>query len=195
MALIAAIPPNDRDSQVNAALASLCGGSLNSKLKGLACDVVNVSSPDIARNQPEPGPPAPSPTNTPKTTQSPKPTETPAATRPPKASPPAGSGPSVYIQIAAEAQRPDAETLRNRLLDDNFRVEGIELVKPTSATVHTYVRFFSASGAAQASRIADDMGTLNYKAVGIQDFSAYANGTQQSQNSLEIWIGKSQGAL
>jgi hypothetical protein len=98
----------------------------------------------------------------------------------------------VYIQIASEDQRADAEKLQSKLALDNFRAVGIQFVKPPVATVHTYVRFFAASGAVYAARITDEMNTLKYKSVGVQDFSAY---TDKPLPSLEIWIGSSQGKL
>ena len=97
----------------------------------------------------------------------------------------------VYIQISREDQRPDALKLREALREANFVPAEIELVTGDVATVHTYVRFFSALGALQASRVKDVMNKFGYQA-GIQDFSAYA---QSPLASIEIWIGKNQGPL
>ncbi len=81
--------------------------------------------------------------------------------------------------------------LKAKLAQANFRVEDIELVKLPIATRHTYIRFFEATGAVQAARIADIMNEMKYEAVGIQDFSAYT----EPKSSLEIWIGSTQGKL
>ena len=97
----------------------------------------------------------------------------------------------VYIQISREDQRPDALKLSEALREANFVPAEIELVTGDVATVHTYVRFFSAPGALQASRVKDVMNKFGYQA-GIQDFSAY---TQSPLASNEIWIGKNQGPL
>ena len=111
------------------------------------------------------------------------------AQRQPEPSQISGSGPTVYIQIAKEDQRADAERLQARLAQNDFRAVSIQFVQPPVATVHTYVRFFAASSALQAAKIADVMSALNYNAVGVQDFSSY---TDKPLPSLEIWIGRSQ---
>ena len=104
---------------------------------------------------------------------------------------PVNSAVPVYIQIAREEQRADAMALQAALRNEGFATPGIELVTSEVATVHTYVRFFSASGALQASRVNSVMKTLGY-ASAVQDFSAYS---QSPLSSIEIWVGKSQGLL
>lgn len=99
---------------------------------------------------------------------------------------------AVYIQISKPEQKADAEALQNALRKEGFAAPGIEFVTGEVATVHTYVRFFAAPGALQASRVKDVMTKLGYSAPGVQDFSAY---TSSPLSSIEVWIGKSQGKL
>ena len=103
----------------------------------------------------------------------------------------ADSAVTVYIQIAKEEQRADALVLQDTLRKDGFTTPGIELATGEVATVHTYIRFFAASGALKASRVKDVMSKLGYTSS-VQDFSAY---TPSPLSSIEVWIGKSQGNL
>ena len=98
----------------------------------------------------------------------------------------------VYIQIAKPEQRADAEALQDALRKEGFAAPGIQLVTGEVATVHTYVRFFAASGASQASRVKDVMSKLGYTSPGVQDFSGY---TPSPLSSIEVWIGKNQDKL
>jgi len=103
----------------------------------------------------------------------------------------ASSAVKVYIQIANEQQKPDAERLRDALNKEGFAVNPIETVTSDVATVNNYVRFFAATGAAPASKAKQIMTSLGYE-TGIQDFSAYS---EKPLSSLEIWIGKKQQPL
>jgi len=98
----------------------------------------------------------------------------------------------VYIQISKPEQRADAEALQDALRKDGFAAPGVQLVTSEVATVHTYVRFFAASGASKASTVKDVMSKLGYTSPGVQDFSAY---TPSPLSSIEVWIGKNQGNL
>jgi hypothetical protein len=102
------------------------------------------------------------------------------------------ASPDVYIQISNSEQKSDAEALQEALRKDGFGAPRIELVTGEVATVHTYVRFFSAPGALQANRVKDAMSKLGYASPTVQDFSAF---TQSPLSSVEVWIGKSQGKL
>jgi hypothetical protein len=98
----------------------------------------------------------------------------------------------VYIQIAKEEQRDDAKALQEALRKEGFAAPGIQLVTGEVATVHTYVRFFAAPGASQASHVKDVMSKLGYTSPAVQDFSAF---TPSPLLSIEVWIGKTQGTL
>jgi hypothetical protein len=97
----------------------------------------------------------------------------------------------VYVQIAKEEQREDGLKLQLALRNKGFATPPIRLVNGAVATVHTYVRFFSAPGALKASIVNDVMRELGYTSA-VQDFSAF---TQTPLPSIEVWIGKSQGRL
>ena len=87
----------------------------------------------------------------------------------------------VYIQIAREEQRPEAERLRSALQKLAFAAPGVELV--ASATDHTYVRYFAVNNLDKATQIDQEMKRLGFPSK-IQNF---ANGRQTPQ--LEVWIG------
>ncbi len=97
----------------------------------------------------------------------------------------------VYIQISKHEQGTDAEALQNALRKEGFASPEIELVAREVAPVNTYIRFFAAPGALQASRVKDVMSKLGYKSA-VQDFSAYA---PSPLSYIEIWIGKNQDKL
>jgi hypothetical protein len=98
----------------------------------------------------------------------------------------------VYVQISKPEQRSDAEALQDALRKDGFATPGIELVTGQVATVHTYIRYFAAPGALQASRVKDVMSKLGYTSPAVQDFSAYS---PSPLSNIEVWIGKTQGRL
>src|SRR5262249_28266322 len=89
-------------------------------------------------------------------------------------------------------QRDDAKALQDALNKAGFVVPGIELVTGNVATLHTYVRFFSASDEPRAHQVRDVMSHLRYASPDVQNFS---NFTSSSLSPIEIWIGKNQGKL
>ena len=95
----------------------------------------------------------------------------------------------VYIQIAKEEQRAEAQALAAELRQEGFATPGIELV--STPTTNTYVRFFARNNA----HVADQVNTVIRKhglASVVQDFTATST-TALSQ--IEVWIGSRQAPL
>jgi hypothetical protein len=109
-----------------------------------------------------------------------------------KTSNPGSSTIQVYVQIASEEQREDAQRLQVELGKHGFSAQGIELMSESAATRNTYVRFFSAGSESEARKVEEVLNNLGYTKPGIQDFSP---STHPPLPSIEVWIGKSQGRL
>src|SRR5215472_8896265 len=66
----------------------------------------------------------------------------------------------VYIQIAKEDQRTDADKLANKLKSANFAVQDLDLVQ--QPTQNNYVRYFSAKGEPYADKVLQTMKDLGF---------------------------------
>ena len=89
----------------------------------------------------------------------------------------------VYIQIAREDQRDDAQKLEQALNAGGYTAPGVELVQ--TPTRNTYIRYFSPNKKDQAEKIQQMMQQLGITAA-IQNFSI-AQGA--SSPDLEVWLG------
>ncbi len=95
----------------------------------------------------------------------------------------------VYIQIAKEEQRAEAQALAAELRRDGFATPGIELV--SAPTVNTYVRFFARKNARVADQVDAAMHKLGF-ASAVQDFTASSTTTL---SQIEVWIGSRQAPI
>ena len=98
---------------------------------------------------------------------------------------PATTPVQVYIQIAREDQRSEAQSLQAALKAAGFGAPGVELVP--SGTVNTYVRYFAPNTASVANRVATLMQQQGL-AASVQDFT---NATAPLRQ-IEVWIGSKQ---
>ena len=103
--------------------------------------------------------------------------------------PEAGARAQVYIQIAKEEQRAEAQTLAVTLRGEGFATPGIELV--STPTANTYVRFFARNTVRAADQVDATMRKLGF-ASAVQDFTASST-TPLPQ--IEVWIGSRQAPL
>jgi hypothetical protein len=92
----------------------------------------------------------------------------------------------VYIQIAREDQRDDAQKLEQALNSGGYSAPGVELVQ--TPTRNTYIRYFSPSKKDQAEKVQQIMQQLGIAAA-IQNFS---NAQSASSPDLEVWLGASE---
>ena len=101
-----------------------------------------------------------------------------------------GLPPTVYIQIANEQQRRDAQKLESALRSSNFTVPDIELVPHPSSG--NFVRYFSPEEKSEAETILGEMEKLGYN-VRLQDFSEQNKSNIRHQ--FEVWIAQDQKPL
>jgi predicted outer membrane lipoprotein len=113
----------------------------------------------------------------------------------PEPSPPAPAAPSalpqrIYVHIADESQRPQAQALQAYLREQKFLMPGIENVGRARAPAIADVRYFNDADAATARRVLDEMRKLGVKV----NPTPKKLPLQAPEGQVEIWLPRP-GAL
>ena len=125
-----------------------------------------------------PAPPPPPPGGRPQAVPAPAPAPAPAA---------APALPQrIYVHIADESQRHDAQTLQSHFRDQKFLMPGVENVGRARAPAVADVRYFNESDAATAKRVLDEMRRLGMKV----DPAPKKLPLQAPPGQIEIWLAR-----
>ena len=122
----------------------------------------------------QPVPPPPPPDGLPQT--APSPTPAPAST--------SALPQRIYVHIADESQRAEAQALQTQLREQKFLMPGIENVGRARAPAVADVRYFNEGDAATARRVLDEMRKLGMKV----DPTPKKLPLQAPEGQVEIWL-------